>query len=54
MWRRVPCERQLNMGQSVLRDPEKSGTQSQIYDSLLSKRSVDRGLSVVFLERELG
>jgi hypothetical protein len=24
MWRRVPCEQQLNMGQPVLRDAEKS------------------------------
>ena len=36
MWRRVPCERQLNMGQSVLRDTEKSVTQSQIEIYILS------------------
>ena len=24
MWRRVPCEQQLNMGQSVLRDAVKT------------------------------
>jgi hypothetical protein len=24
MWRRVPCEQQLNMGQPVLRNAEKS------------------------------
>ena len=36
MWRRVPCERQLNMGQSVLRDSEKSDTHSRIKISVMS------------------
>jgi hypothetical protein len=48
MRRRVPCEQQLNMGQSVLRGAEKSVAKSQ----MLFETNVKK--SEVFPERELG
>ena len=48
MWRRVPCEQQLNMGQSALRKAAKAVT--KVLDVFLSKL---KGTKVIS-ERELG
>ena len=50
MRRRVPCEQQLNMGQSVLRGAEKSVAKCQMFVCLLTKLKK----SELFPERELG
>ena len=52
MWRRVPCEQQLNMGQSVLRNAEKSVTKvPNNLTGLIKKKTRTCG---VYSERELG
>ena len=47
MWRRVPCEQQLNMGQSVLRNAEKSVPKSRMI-------LIELKVTEVYSERELG
>jgi hypothetical protein len=47
MWRRVPCEQQLNMGQPVLREAVK--TVAKVLDFLIKWKGTK-----VFLEGELG
>jgi hypothetical protein len=47
MWRRVPCEQQLNMGQPVLRDAEKSV--AKVLDVYLILKGAE-----VYLEGESG
>lgn len=42
MWRRVPCEQQLNMGQSVLRKAEKSVNKA-LCSKKMKKGTVPKG-----------
>ncbi len=47
MWRRVPCEQQLNMGQSVLRDAVKTVPESPGF--MNSELGVSRkGIGLIF------
>lgn len=47
MWRRVPCEQQLNMGQSVLRDQRKLFQKAYI-KSKIDANLTRKGIGLIF------
>jgi hypothetical protein len=49
MWRRVSCEQQLNMSQSVLRDTVKTGPKVLVIERCYVKPGVSRkGIGLIF------
>ncbi len=49
MWRRVPCEQQLNMGQSVLRNRRRPFQKLHVYSNLEETvKIIRKGIGLIF------
>src|ERR1700742_3843669 len=48
MWRRVPCEQQLNMGQSALRNRRNPFKKSQIILKTDTVKIIRKGIGLIF------